>query len=62
MFDEELPRKRKDHVIGQKLDDLSLADIDAVILELRDEIGRLEKARAFKTAHLDAAQALFSKR
>ncbi len=62
MFDEEMPRKRKDHLIGQKLDELSVADIDAVVLELQAEIKRLEEARQQKTAHLGAAEALFGKR
>jgi uncharacterized small protein (DUF1192 family) len=62
MFEDDLPRPRKDYVPGQKLDDLSLGDIDMAIAALKAEITRLEEARARKAGHLSAAEALFSRK
>lgn len=61
-MDEEAARKQPDFLPGQKLDDLSVDEIDRIIALLREEIARLEAARERKSAHLDAAQALFSPR
>jgi uncharacterized small protein (DUF1192 family) len=49
-------------VLGQPLDLLSVEEIDDTIVSLRSEIERLLEARAAKASHLDAANALFSKR
>jgi uncharacterized small protein (DUF1192 family) len=62
--DEEIfgPQPRKAaplHEIGQSLDDLSVADIDARIAILRAEIERLESARKAKQASASAAAAFF---
>lgn len=61
MFDENEPRTKRKFEIGQKLDELSLSDIDGAIGDLRTEIARLEEARERKSAHLGAAEALFKK-
>ena len=47
------------HEIGQKLDDLSLDDLDRRIEALRAEIERLEAARSAKQAALAAAGSIF---
>lgn len=62
MFDENEPRARREYEIGQKLDDLSIADLEAVVVALKAEIVRIEAARDRKASHLDAAQALFSRK
>jgi uncharacterized small protein (DUF1192 family) len=61
--DDDRPRARKSvsHEVGQPLDVLSVAELDERIALLRSEIERLEKARAAKSASLDAADALFKK-
>ena len=62
MFEEEAPRVRRDYVIGQKLDELSVDDLDHVITELKTEILRVEAARSRKAGHMSAAEALFSRK
>jgi uncharacterized small protein (DUF1192 family) len=61
MKDEEEYRVRRlvGHEIGQKLDDLSVADLDERIAVLRSEIERLESAKAVKNAARDAAGSIF---
>ncbi len=49
------------HEIGQPLDTLSLADLDARIALLRAEIARIESARAAKQAAQGAADAFFKR-
>ncbi|WP_166141845.1 DUF1192 domain-containing protein [Methylosinus sp. RM1] len=53
--------KTASHEIGQPLDALSVAEFDARIALLRDEIERLERARAAKAASRAAADAFFKK-
>jgi uncharacterized small protein (DUF1192 family) len=60
--EEESPAKKTAFVLGQPLDLLSVEEIDDTIVLLQSEIERLGAARAAKTSHLDAANALFSKR
>lgn len=63
MFDEEEPSaKQADFRIGQKLDDFSVAEISQTIERLKTEIARLEQAKAAKSGHMAAAEALFSKK
>ena len=62
MFEEDLPRPKREYAIGQKLDHLSIEDIDAAIALLKSEITRLEAARARKAGHMSAAEALFKPR
>ncbi len=63
MRDEEIfgapPRRTAEHEIGQNLDDLSIAQIEELIVLLRAEIERLEKALDGKKASLGAAAAVF---
>ncbi|MCB1386782.1 MAG: DUF1192 domain-containing protein [Nitratireductor sp.] len=62
MFDEEPIRKRRVFEIGQKLEELSVEDLDETIAVLKAEIERLESARSAKSDHLSAAEALFARR
>lgn len=59
--DDEAPRPRPKFEIGQPLDLLSLREIDETIESLREEISRLEAARAAKASASVAAEAFFSK-
>ncbi len=52
------PRKRA-HEIGQNLDALSVDELEERIALLREEIARLQAARAAKEASRDAAAAFF---
>jgi uncharacterized small protein (DUF1192 family) len=61
MFDEEAPRKKKAHEIGQDLSLLSVDELSERIELLRDEIRRLEAERTAKGATRNAADALFRK-
>lgn len=47
------------HVVGQDLSRLSVAELGERIVTLREEIARLEAAKAQKSAHLGAAGQLF---
>lgn len=62
MFEEDLPRPKKAFVPGQKLDEMSLADLDEAISGLKAEIERLETAKAHKASHMSAAEALFARK
>ncbi|GEP09349.1 DUF1192 domain-containing protein [Methylobacterium gnaphalii] len=60
MHDEDFrPRKSASNEIGQKLDELSVGDLDERILLLKAEIERLEAARAAKEAARMAAGSIF---
>ncbi|MFE1601426.1 DUF1192 domain-containing protein [Methylobacterium sp. ID0610] len=48
-----------DHLIGQDLTALSIADLDARLALLRREIARLEEARRQREASQAAAHAVF---
>ena len=57
--DEDGPRRRVSHEIGQKLDDLSVNDFDERIALLRVEIERLQAARQAKQRARDDAGSVF---
>lgn len=60
MFEDLEPvRKKKDYTLGEKLDQYSVSDLDALIGELKAEIERVEADKAKKKASADAANALF---
>lgn len=59
--DDETPRRRPSFELGQPLDLLSVAEIDARIQALREEIARLEAVREAKRAANAAAEAFFKK-
>jgi len=61
MFDEDAPRKKKTHEIGQNLSLLSVDELSERIELLKGEIGRLEAERTAKDVTRSAADALFRK-
>jgi uncharacterized small protein (DUF1192 family) len=61
MFDEEAPRKKRVHEMGQDLSLLSIDELTERIGQLKEEIRRLEAERTAKGATRNAADALFRK-
>ncbi|WP_448951107.1 DUF1192 domain-containing protein [Labrys neptuniae] len=59
IFDDEPRKVPVAHQIGQDLSTLSLHELDERIAALKQEIARLEEAKAKKTASLSAASAFF---
>ncbi len=59
--DEDVPRKKKVHEIGEDLSALSLDELDARIDALRSEIRRVEDAIKSKRASANAADAFFKR-
>jgi uncharacterized small protein (DUF1192 family) len=53
------PKSAIAHTVGEPLDALSIAELDRRIGVLRDEILRLERARAEKEASRSVADAAF---
>jgi len=63
MFDDDTaPAARPAYQIGQMLDSMSVEEIEHTIQRLKEEIARLENARAQKAGHIEAAESLFSKK
>ena len=61
VFDDE-PRRKTSHDIGQDLSALSIEELEERILLLRNEIERLDAAKARKAASMTAADAFFTKK
>ncbi|KPF73126.1 hypothetical protein IP69_00735 [Bosea sp. AAP35] len=59
--DDDRPRPKPVHEIGQDLSMLSLAEIDLRVAALQAEIERLARAREKKAISRDAADAFFRK-
>lgn len=59
LFDEELPKRKLVHEVGQDLSLLSVGELDERIAALKEEIARLEADRAGKAASRSAAESLF---
>ena len=59
--DEERPKKKLSHEIGQDLTLLSVRELDDRIGLLREEIARLEANKSGKQASLRAADQFFKK-
>lgn len=59
--DEAGPRSNTIHEIGQALDELSVAELQARIALLHSEVRRLEAAVTSKQGARDAASAFFAK-
>ena len=57
--DDDKPRKKVTHEIGQDLSLLSIAELDERVALLRAEIMRFETAKAQKLAAQGAAQTFF---
>ena len=63
MFDEEESVKKPTKFeLGQNLEELAVEELTEIIELLHSEITRLEEAKTGKSAHLSAAEALFSKK
>jgi uncharacterized small protein (DUF1192 family) len=60
-FDEDLPKKKIVHEIGQDLALLSVEELAARIAALQEEIARLEAERARKQASRSAADQFFKR-
>jgi uncharacterized small protein (DUF1192 family) len=60
-IDDDRPKKKLTHDIGQDLALLSVGEIDERIALLRAEIGRLEADRLKKEASRSAADAVFKR-
>jgi uncharacterized small protein (DUF1192 family) len=58
-WDDARPKPKAEIVVGAKLDDLSVADLEQRIAALQDEIARVEREIANKRARAAAADALF---
>jgi uncharacterized small protein (DUF1192 family) len=61
LFDEEAPKKKKVHEIGEDLAALSLHELADRIAALKAEIVRLEQDIAAKRASADAASSFFKR-
>lgn len=59
MEDDDRPRKKVTHEIGQDLSLLSVEELTERVALLKTEIGRLEEAAAKKRASRDAANSFF---
>ena len=59
--EDDAPKRKIRHEIGQDLSDLSLTEIDDRVALLRSEIERLEQMRESKSKSRNAADAFFRK-
>lgn len=59
--DDDAPRKKIIHEIGQDLSLLSVTELDERVAILNDEMARLKQARDSKQASKSAADAFFRK-
>jgi uncharacterized small protein (DUF1192 family) len=57
--DDDRPRKKVSHEIGQDLSLLSVEELTERVALLKSEIGRLEEAATKKRASRDAANSVF---
>lgn len=53
------PRRKVAHEVGQDLSVLSVDELEARVALLHEEIARLEREIAAKSAHMNAADLLF---
>ena len=60
--EEQRPKRRSDHELGQALDELSVHELEDRIALLQIEIERLRSAKSRKQQALDAAGSVFGKR
>lgn len=61
IFDEEAPKKKGAHEIGEDLSKLSLDELAARVEMLRAEIARIEETAAAKRASADVAASFFKR-
>jgi uncharacterized small protein (DUF1192 family) len=60
-WDEETPKPQKSIVVGEPLASLSIAELEARIAALTEEIERVRREVAAKRAHEEAAAAVFKR-
>jgi uncharacterized small protein (DUF1192 family) len=60
-LDDLTPKKPKGHEIGQDLSKLSVAELQALIKTLKDEIARVEQVLDAKQSSKSAAEAAFKR-
>ena len=61
VWDHDPPKPKKDITLGEDLRTLSVAELEARISALRDEIKRVERELEAKKAHEAAAASLFKR-
>jgi uncharacterized small protein (DUF1192 family) len=61
LFDEELPKRKTELVIGEDLSRLSIEELQERIATLKAEIARVEEALGLKRASQGAAEAIFKR-
>jgi len=61
LFEEEPPKKKTAHEIGQDLSTLSVGELDERIALLKAEIARVEAERSAKDSTRSVADALFKR-
>ena len=61
LFDEELPKRKTELVIGEDLSRLSIAELQERIATLKTEIARVEETLGHKHASQGAAEAFFKR-
>ena len=59
LFDEDLPKRKSDIVVGEDLSKLSIDELEERIELLKVEIGRIEEALVNKRASLGHADSFF---
>lgn len=60
-WDDLKPKPTKGITLGESLESLSIAELDARVVALREEIERVEKEAAAKKAHEEAAASIFKR-
>ncbi|HET7851640.1 MAG TPA: DUF1192 domain-containing protein [Methyloceanibacter sp.] len=55
------PKKKKSYELGQDLSKLSVGELAELVESLKEEIARVDTARAAKQASLSAADAAFKR-
>ena len=61
IFDEEIPKKKSTHEIGEDLSKLSLDELAARVDLLKTEISRIEAAAKMKRASAETAATFFKR-
>lgn len=59
LFDEDIPKRKNDLVVGEDLSKLSIAELEERIALLGAEIGRVEEALVAKRASIGHADSFF---
>ena len=60
-WDDLKPKPAKGITLGESLESLSIAELEARVAALREEIERVQKEAAAKKAHEEAAASIFKR-